>query len=197
MIILALYVALIVLQIVFVLVALFAFMTIATGTLSLAMGVPYVRTFSRLYPQIAQELTIEPGDVVYELGSGDGGFSLYLAHRFPEARFVGIERNPILYVAAHIRRFLQGSPSNVMFRRENFFESDLRDATKVYAYLLTTVMDVLLPKCTEELKKARVVSRAFQFSQKHCSRAIRLTAKEGLHGQHMLYVYEFGDYSRV
>ena len=178
-------------QVVFVLVSITAFAAIITSSVSLLMGVPYVRTYAHSYAPIAAALHIEPGDVVYELGSGDGGFSLYLSHSFPNARFVGIERNPILYVLAHIRRFLQGSPKNVSFKREDFFIADFTSATKIYAYLLPQIMDKLLPKCERELHRARLVSRAFQFSKKTPRETVRISKRNGLYDQQMLYVYEF------
>ncbi|HEY4487491.1 MAG TPA: class I SAM-dependent methyltransferase [Candidatus Paceibacterota bacterium] len=187
----ALQIALIVVQVVFVCITALVCVTVVVGSISLGLGVPFVRTPSRAYPLISNALRIENGDKVYELGSGDGGLTLALGKLFPHARFVGIERNPILYAYANMRKRLHGNTQNVTFRRENFFKTDLRDASKIYAYLLNSVMDALLPKLEQELKGVRVASRAFQFKQRTHTEAIELSKRKGSHGQHMLYVYEF------
>src|SRR5882757_205857 len=65
-------------------------------SISAYYDVPYVPTPHELLPIIADALDIQPRDVVYDLGCGDGRLLFYCARRFPNARFVGVERNPLL-----------------------------------------------------------------------------------------------------
>lgn len=162
------------------------------AAISLWIEVPFVRTPRALYPPIVEALGIQQGDVVYELGSGDGGFILSQAVQFPDTRFVGIERNMLLHAFARLRKRIEyGNPPNVFFRRGNIFSTDFSEATKIYAYLLSSVMDALLPAFERELQAACIASRAFQFKQREASRIVELSKKPGNHGQHLFYVYDF------
>ena len=154
------------------------------------LDVPFVPTPVRYAEAVAATLELAPGDTVYELGSGDGRFLLACAKLAPEATFVGIERNPLLHVAALFRKYRAKSPANVEFRRGDLFKSDFSPATKMYVYLLDSVMHQLQPKFEREFK-GRVASRAFPFARKQLSNVVALTEQVGAHGQHLLFVYDF------
>ncbi len=151
---------------------------------------PFVRTPVRYAPLIAEALAIGQNDVVYELGSGDGRFLLVCALHEPGARFVGIERNPLLHLRALLNKRLVGNPRNVELRREDFFGSDLSGATKLYAYLLDPAMQRLQPKLEREFK-GTLASRAFPLPRKELANVVALTEKIGAHAQHLLFVYAF------
>ena len=160
------------------------------GILIISRGydVPFVRTPRKYYPVIEEALQISPGDVVYDLGSGEGKFVLYLAKRHPDVRFIGIERNRLLCTQALLRKRFAGSPSNATFRRENFYMSDLSNATRIYAYLLSKVMTRLFAERTHP--GLRIVSRAFKIKGREPLETITLSKREGFHGEHELHVYE-------
>ena len=161
-----------------------------TWVISGHLDVPFVPTSMRYAPNVAAALDIRPGDVVYELGSGDGRFMLACARLEPGARFLGVERNPFLHATALWRKRIAGDPQNVEFKRGNFFETDFSPANKMYVYLLDSVMHRLQPKFEQEFT-GRVASRAFPFSRKEISNVVALTEKVGAHGQHLLCVYDF------
>lgn len=154
------------------------------------LDAPFVPTPARYAELVAVVLEFSPGDVVYELGSGDGAFMLACAKVAPETRFVGIERNPFLHMLALARKYFAGNPRNAEFRRGNFFKANFSEATKVYAYLLDTVMFQLRPKFEKEFK-GRLASRAFPIPGRELSNVIALTERIGAHGQHLLFVYDF------
>jgi hypothetical protein len=152
--------------------------------------VPYVPTPYAVLPRINEELNIEAGETVYELGSGDGRFILYCARQEPHARYVGIERNRLLHLIAQIQKHLRGNPQNVSFARADFYTYDLAKADKIYAYLLDSMMDRLLPTL-ERGFRGRLVSRAFRFKNKPHRRQVSLASHPGIHRQNILYVYDF------
>lgn len=154
------------------------------------LDVPFVPTPVTYAEIVAAALELSPGDVVYELGSGDGRFLLSYARLEPGARYVGVERNPLLHAMARMRKRLAGNPTNVEFRRGDFYKTDFSPANKMYLYLLDSVMHELQPKFEREFK-GRLASRAFPFSRKALSNVVALTEKIGAHGQHLLFVYEF------
>lgn len=153
------------------------------------MDVPFVRTNYVRFPVIERELTLCSEDVVYELGSGDGSFLVWCAARNPNIRFVGVERNPVLVAIARWRA-RKGNLSNVEFRMENLFTTDISSATKLYVYLLNPVMRRLLPKVRCECPFVRVVSLAFVFPDVQPSAVVTLSEQPGRHGEHLLYVYD-------
>lgn len=156
--------------------------------ISRGYDVPFVRTPRKYYPVIERALQIRSGDVVYDLGSGEGKFVLYLAKKHPDVQFVGIERNRLLFTQARLRRWWAGTPSNATFRRENFYTTDFNDATRVYAYLLSKVMTKLFAERTQP--GLRIVSRAFRIKGREPLETIELTTRKGWHGEHELHVYE-------
>ena len=151
--------------------------------------VPFVRTPRTVFAPIASALDIQPYDVVYELGSGDGGFLLWCAAHYPNAKFVGIERNPLLHRYASWRQKRSGM-QNLSFTQADFFDVNLSGARKIYGYLLNSVMDRLLPKFEREFH-GRLASRAFRFKAKQPVRTIELSGKKGWHGEHLLHIYDF------
>lgn len=177
---------------VFVLIGMLAVCMFMIATLySVRLDVPFVRTPARLHTLILDALKIQDGDVVYELGSGDGSFTLAAAQQYPHAMFVGIERNPLLYTYARLR-LLRSERKNVRFVRENFFNTDLGSATKLFFYLDKSVMPHIYPKLASELRAGTVLaSRAFTFAEKEPREVIRLMPVPGHHGEHELFVYEF------
>jgi hypothetical protein len=152
-------------------------------------GVPFVRTPLSAFVAIEEALQVGPGDLVYELGSGDGSFVRWCAARHPDARLIGVELNPLLVRYARWRAARSGL-HNLEFIQGNVFDSRFHEVTKIYAYMFPIVLDALLPRLQEEFR-GRLVSRAFQFAEKPSSAVIELAKRPGMHGQHRLYLYDF------
>ena len=163
------------------------------------MDVPYVATPLRLLPKISETLKIRSDSIVYDLGCGDGRLLFYCAKHFPSAKFVGIERNMLLVLFARIRQRILGL-KNISFRRENIFNANFSDATIIYAFLLTAVMDRLFaddsthraaPAANNSLHHIRLVSRAFKISGRTPIETIELQGVINICGEHQLHVYEW------
>jgi hypothetical protein len=150
---------------------------------------PFIPTPSNAFTTIMTALDIGSSDIVYELGSGDGRFLLFCASREPSARYIGIEHNFLLSCIARTRQWLSGI-QNVEFRRGNFYNTDISEATKLYAYLLPSVMDRMLPSLERQFT-GRLASRAFRFKERDDARIVALSERPGFHGEHQLFVYDF------
>lgn len=125
------------------------------------INAPYVTTPAAVIMKMLKLANVTRTDVLYDLGSGDGRIVIAAARSFG-ARGVGIELNGerIQHAQENARR--AGVLPLVTFRRENFFESDLREATVVTLYLLPEVNLALRPKLLRELRPgARIVSNCF------------------------------------
>lgn len=97
------------------------------------------------------------GDVLYDVGSGDGRIPILAAQEFG-CRAVGIEIDPKLFRYSVNRVAELGLQDRVSFQQVNFFEADFRSATVVTIYLLSSVNEQLQPRLASHLRPgARVV----------------------------------------
>jgi cyclopropane fatty-acyl-phospholipid synthase-like methyltransferase len=107
---------------------------------------------------------VGPGDVVYDLGCGDGRIIVTAARRYG-SRAVGIEIDPLRYLWCQLLITVLGLRDRVQIVYGDFFDQDLRDADVVTCYLLQDTNDKLERKFEQELRPGtRVVSHTFTFS---------------------------------
>jgi len=160
---------------------------------SIIAKVPFISVPNSVLPEIEKNLNLKENSVVYDLGCGDGKVLFYLSKNNPNAKYIGIESAPFPLLFARINSwwFNKNNKGNIKIIKQNFFNTDLSNATHVFTYLYPNVMDDLLPKFDEELKVGtRLVSTSFHFTGKMEKEKINLnrgkykTAKE-------LYIYEF------
>lgn len=127
----------------------FFYMCVASVT-----GAPYVPTKTPTADAMIRLSGIKKGDIVYDLGSGDGKLLRLAANR--GARAFGYEINPLLVLWANLRH----APT----RWKNFWNADIRDADVVFIYLLPWKMERLARKLKTECKKGTIiVSNSFIF----------------------------------
>jgi ribosomal protein L11 methylase PrmA len=104
---------------------------------------------------------VKPGDVVYDLGSGDGRIVITAAQRFG-ARAVGVELDPELVARSRANAQRAGVADRVRFLQQDLFTADLGEATVVTLYLLPDVNLRLRPKLRKELRPgSRIVSHDY------------------------------------
>lgn len=126
-------------------------------------GAPWAPTRKKLVHKMLSMAEVNPGDVLYDLGSGDGRIITMAARQF-HAKSVGIEINPlwVLWTKLKIAIFQLNDKMNVVWG--NFFNQDLSKANIVTLYLLQKTNDKLRPKLEKELKPGtRIVSHVFTF----------------------------------
>src|SRR6185369_1068371 len=122
----------------------------------------YIPSPSALVTAMLRMANVGPGDVVYDLGSGDGRIPIAAVKEFGAARGVGIDLD-----GARVRESVEnarraGVAGRVEFRQEDMFETDLRPATVVVLYLSTPLNQRLRPKMLAELRPgSRIVSHVF------------------------------------
>jgi SAM-dependent methyltransferase len=104
---------------------------------------------------------VGPGDVVYDLGCGDGVIVIAAAQRFG-ARAVGVDLDPDLLAQAWQNAVKAGVGDRVTLREQDLFVTDLSEATVVTLYLSPEVNRRLLPKLLRELRPgSRIVSHEY------------------------------------
>ncbi len=123
--------------------------------------VPFVPTPQEVVDEMLRLANVHKGDVVYDLGCGDGRIVVTAAQKYG-VRGVGIDINPERIKEAQ-ERARQANVSNlVSLRQEDLFTADISPATVVTLYLLPSVNLKLRPRLLHELKPGtRVVSHSF------------------------------------
>jgi protein-L-isoaspartate O-methyltransferase len=125
---------------------------------------PYIPSPMEIAEAMLKLANVRPGDVVYDLGSGDGRVVVMAAQKFG-ASAVGVEIDSDLVRDARQRAQKAGVSGKVRFIESDLFETDLRPASVVTLYLLPKTVDRLKPKLLAELKPgARIVSFSFPFT---------------------------------
>lgn len=122
----------------------------------------YVPTPPEVVEAMLKVANVRQGDVLYDLGSGDGRIPITAVQKYNVTRATGIEINPERIEEAERNLKAAGVGDRVRFRNEDLFEANFSDATVVTLYLLPTLNVKLLPKLLKELKPGtRIVSHAF------------------------------------
>ena len=129
-----------------------------------AAPVPDVVFVPTPFPVVDQMLAVArvgPGDVLYDLGSGDGRIVIAAAKRFG-IRAIGIDIDPKRIEESNFNADTAGVRDRVDFRTADLFETDLRQASVVTLYLLPALNVRLRPKLFKELDPgSRIVSHSF------------------------------------
>lgn len=148
--------------------------------------VPDVRTPLVVVNEMLRLANVTAGDVVYDLGSGDGRI-LIAAARDRGARGVGLEIDPALVAQSTERARRLGLAERLSFRQRDLFEADLSPATVVTLYLSPDLNRRLRPKLLSELRPgSRIVSHSFDMGDWAPSRTLQVSSNEG---SHTLYLW--------
>jgi cyclopropane fatty-acyl-phospholipid synthase-like methyltransferase len=126
---------------------------------------PYVTTPHPVVHAMLKLAHTRKGDVVYDLGCGDGRIVIAAAKQYG-ARGVGVDINPERIQEARENARREGVESLVQFKEQNVYDVDLRAATLVTLYMLPEINRKLLPKLQRELKSGtRIVSHTFDMGE--------------------------------
>lgn len=143
------------------------FLLIKTSVIALSMTteVPYVPS-EKLYKKAIEYLEIKKGDKVLDIGSGDGRVLFYASKKYPEAEFVGVERNFVLVFYCKVVNLILNR-KNLKFIRKNAHDFDLSEYNKIYMYLIPDFIEKLLLNKIKNLKKGSyIISFHFPFGEK-------------------------------
>lgn len=125
------------------------------------LDVWYVPTPHEVVDRMLDVAKVRTGDVVYDLGCGDGRMVIAAAKKFG-TRGYGVDLDPQRIREARANAKAAGVEKLVTFEVGDLFETDIREATVVMLYLLPELNRRLKPKLFEQLRPgARVVSHDF------------------------------------
>jgi SAM-dependent methyltransferase len=125
------------------------------------LDVPYVPTPPEVVDKMLELARVQRGDVVYDLGCGDGRIVIAAVARFG-ARGVGIDIDPRRIEEAKANAVQAGVADRTRFEVADLFQSNFADANVVMLYLLPAINRRLRPMLWRQLQiGTRVVSHAF------------------------------------
>ena len=135
-----------------------------------------------------------PGDVLYDLGSGDGRTAIAAAARFGVREAKGVEVRPHLLRRSRDQARRAGVKDRVRFVGGDLFRVDLSGATVVTLYLLPRLNRKLRPRLLSQLRPgARVVSHDFGMDDWAPDRTLEVRdlfgGKEGFRVDHRLHLW--------
>lgn len=123
--------------------------------------VPFVPTPQEVVEKMLEIAQVKKGDVVYDLGSGDGRIVITAARKYG-VRAVGFEIDPDLIKKSRENIRKEGLQQLAEIRQQDILTVDVSGATVVTMYLLPDVNLQLRPTLLSQLKPgSRIVSHAF------------------------------------
>lgn len=124
--------------------------------------VPFVRSTPAVIDRMLELARVKPGDVLYDIGSGDGAIIIQAAKRYG-VKGIGIEIDADLVKKARDNAFREKVEHLVEFRAQDAFTVDVSPAAVVTLYMLPEFNAKLRPILDRQLKPGtRVVSHDFE-----------------------------------
>lgn len=149
----------------------------------LLIGAPYMPTLQRQRETALDLLDLKPGQVLVDLGSGDGSLLIAAAKR--GVRAIGYEINPFLVVISRLRTLRYGGQVRIKWR--NFWKADLSNTDGVFVFLIAHHM--------ERLDKL-VVSQATNKPIKLVSHAFKIPGRKPAAKRGALFLYRYEQLAR-
>lgn len=144
--------------------------------------VPFVPTSKTDIKPLAKYLNLSKGDVIYELGSGNGKV-VFLFEKYSEASIVGFESTLWTHLWAVIKKKYLKSKAKFVYG--NFWKKPWTEATVIYCYLYPPLMAHVAQKAKEDCKPGtRIITRDFYITEWKPVKTIVAPSK------HEFYIYE-------
>jgi hypothetical protein len=124
-------------------------------------GIPPTPARMRWIRRALAQARVQPGEVVLDLGAGDGRVLRIAAREFG-ARAVGYEIEPLHCAVGWVAALFSGVIHRVSIRNRDLYQADLSEADVVFLYLNPTFVENLREPLRQQLPPgARVVSLDF------------------------------------
>lgn len=141
------------------------FLLVSVPIAGLFYGAPWVRTRKKMIQGMIEMAKISPGEVVMDIGCGDGIILFEVLKQFPATHVIGIDCNPLLIWRCRFRAWIGGYRMRATFLCVDLRTGTIPKADVVMLYLLPPLMEQLRPRLKMVLDpEARIVSNAFRFA---------------------------------
>ena len=143
-----------------------------------APDVPYDPTPHHIVAEMLKLGRVGAGDVVYDLGCGDGRIVIAAAKLGARSVCVDIDPQRIRESRANAER--AGIAERIRFLNQDLFETDIGEATVITLFLWPSVNEKLRPKLWRELKPGtRVVSYIHSMGDWRPQEAVNVESARG------------------
>jgi cyclopropane fatty-acyl-phospholipid synthase-like methyltransferase len=136
------------------------FFTGATTISSAQDTIPFVPSPQYVVDRMIEVAEIKKGDVLYDMGSGDGRIVIGAAKKYG-IRAVGIDLNPELVAKARENAKQEGVSHLVEFRAQDGLTVDISEATVVTLYMFKWFNNAIRPKLQKLKPGSRVIAHDF------------------------------------
>ena len=148
--------------------------------------VPYDPTPHNVVAQMLQLAQVRNGDVVYDLGCGDGRIVI-AAVKEKGARGVCVDIDPQRIREARANAAAAGVLDRIRFLDQDLFATDIGEATVVVLFLWSEVNLKLRPKLWRELRRGtRVISYVHDMGDWEPQQTMTV---QGRYGERQLYLW--------
>jgi len=128
-------------------------------------SVPYVSSPEDVVKRMLELADVRSGDVVYDLGCGDGRILIAAVESFGAKEAIGYEISEDVYRKALQQVAKVNLQERITIINKDFFEADLSKANVITLYLNNFTNEKLRPKLEKEaLPGTRIVSHDFSMS---------------------------------
>ena len=149
--------------------------------------VPYVPTPQEVVDRMLDLAQVKKGDVVYDLGSGDGRIVVTAAKKYG-VKAIGFEIDPQRIKESHENIKKAGVEQLVEIRQQDIRTVDLSGATVLTMYLLPEVNLMIRPNIWKQMKPgSRIVSHDFDMGDWKALKTENI--KDGSSWDHTLYLW--------
>jgi len=150
--------------------------------------VPYVPTPQEVVERMLDLAGVKKGDVVYDLGSGDGRIVVTAAKKYG-VRAIGFEIDPERIKESHENIKKAGVEKLVEIRQQDIRTVDLSAASVLTMYLLPEVNLMIRPNIWKQMKPgSRIVSHDFDMGDWKPLKTEHI--KDGSSWDHTLYLWQ-------
>lgn len=161
----------------------------AQAAASRAPDVPYEPTPDNVVAQMLRLAQVREGDVVYDLGCGDGRIVIAAA-REHQARGVCVDIDPQRIRESRGNAVAAGVMERIRFIEQDLFATEIREATVVMLFLWPDVNLKLRPKLWRELRPGtRVISYVHNMGDWTPQQTMTV---QGRYGERRLYLWTIG-----
>jgi cyclopropane fatty-acyl-phospholipid synthase-like methyltransferase len=123
-------------------------------------AIPFVPSPMLVVERMLKLAEVRKGDVLYDLGSGDGRIVIEAAKKFG-VRGIGVDLNPTLVEQARRRAAEEGVSHLVEFRAADGLTVDISQATVVTLYMFKWFNNQMRPKLQRLKPGSRIVAHDF------------------------------------
>jgi len=122
--------------------------------------IPFVPSPMHVVNKMLEVAEIKKGDILYDMGSGDGRIVIEAAKRYG-IRGVGVDLNAELVAKARENAEKEGVSHLVEFRAQDGLTVDISEATVVMLYMFKWFNNALRPKLQKLKPGSRVIAHDF------------------------------------